>query len=585
MDVSVSNVHVEENDQLFPWEQNIIENHIHSTDSTSQGVQDHDQFSIFIKEEEPNFDALTCQSKYNDTQSTNSNNIKISNKNEDHDHIDVNYDIINTGLLNKEHTPLSLQHITNINVPAMLHGQATINYEDNEMIFDRRTCKKELQDSVLKIIDVHNKVEIQNDDVDKVKGQNGEVQRDDVDKVKFQNGEVHENEIEKVAVQKIMLKEVIQNHAQWKDKQIKSTEIMKEVNIETEMNSDKESHEVNEQNILPSNVTKNNISSGTCYIDPKRERYRCDICLKIFKFKTCFKNHRSNVCWKQCPMCFKKFDNSNDFKKHYIMHTQNYQHKCLICFKRFRDEDEVKKHHCEHDEKSNKPKCDVCWKAFSSKDSLTKHVQLMHGTSDQRITTDYTCHICSNDFKSLYSLKSHIDIIHKKIVSFECEVCNKNYPRRSSLNRHMRLHTGNYPFMCDVCGKGFNSGSRFKTHMLKHKGLKSFKCEYCNKGFYSNCNLNQHLVVHETGGQYMCHICGKEFKRPFNLKLHMATHTGEKKYQCDTCGQIFSRSDNLMTHSRKHSGLKPYQCHICSKHFSRGDNLKSHIKKMHKTEN
>jgi hypothetical protein len=80
------------------------------------------------------------------------------------------------------------------------------------------------------------------------------------------------------------LKEVIQNHAQWKDKQIKSTEIMKEVNIETEMNSDKESHEVNEQNILPSNVAKNNISSGTCNIDPKREGYRCEICLKIFKF-------------------------------------------------------------------------------------------------------------------------------------------------------------------------------------------------------------------------------------------------------------------------------------------------------------
>jgi hypothetical protein len=56
MDVSVSNV--EENDQLFPWEQNIIENHIHSTDSTPQGFQDHDPFSIFIKEEEPNFDAL-----------------------------------------------------------------------------------------------------------------------------------------------------------------------------------------------------------------------------------------------------------------------------------------------------------------------------------------------------------------------------------------------------------------------------------------------------------------------------------------------------------------------------------------------
>jgi hypothetical protein len=73
---------------------------------------------------------------------------------------------------------------------------------------------------------------------------NGEVQKDDVDKVKFQNGEVHENEIEKVAVQKIMLKEVIQNHAQWKDKQIKSTEIMKEVNIETEMNSDKKSFEL-----------------------------------------------------------------------------------------------------------------------------------------------------------------------------------------------------------------------------------------------------------------------------------------------------------------------------------------------------
>lgn len=76
---------------------------------------------------------------------------------------------------------------------------------------------------------------------------------------------------------------------------------------------------------------------------------------------------------------------------------------------------------------------------------------------------------------------------------YVCRVCSKVFGTKSSMDRHLRTHTGQRPFVCDVCRKGFRQAAHLRVHTRLHTGEKPFFCKLCKKGFTRKFSLKEHL--------------------------------------------------------------------------------------------
>lgn len=66
--------------------------------------------------------------------------------------------------------------------------------------------------------------------------------------------------------------------------------------------------------------------------------------------------------------------------------------------------------------------------------------------------------------------------------------------------------------------------------------------------------LNKHLYVHSNERPHKCDMCDKAFRTSTHKIVHMRTHTGERPLQCRICGLGFAHHKARSVHMKtKHA--------------------------------
>ncbi|KAK9505608.1 hypothetical protein O3M35_009620 [Rhynocoris fuscipes] len=178
--------------------------------------------------------------------------------------------------------------------------------------------------------------------------------------------------------------------------------------------------------------------------------------------------------------------------------------------------------------------------------------------------------ICSNE---------RLEKISNDKKSYECEICNRKFKRRTRLNSHMARHTESRPYKCKQCDKSFVMKWELNFHDRVHS--RTYACPLCSKVFGSKSKLSRHGRVHSGERPYPCPECGKAFGEKRNLDNHARTHSGARPYSCQLCGKSFSVRSHMVDHLNVHKRTPRFQCPSCAKSFKWKTNYNRHIR-IHK---
>ena len=218
----------------------------------------------------------------------------------------------------------------------------------------------------------------------------------------------------------------------------------------------------------------------------------------------------------------------------------------------------------------------------------------------------------------------------KKCSFFQCHLCTSAFNQKSSLEIHIRKHTGVKPYVCDVCKMGFTQLGNLRSHVARVHTCsaedESFKCEHCPCVFKKVGTLNAHvskyhiapstkpetnpsgekldsnkdetglivLADKEANGQirkylvtvrvnedgqktHLCNYCQKGYRKPSDLCKHLRMHCLEKPFRCKHCPRSFSVKSAMLAHLRIHR-TKDFPCDICDKKFQTNQSLKAHLR-------
>eukprot|EP00088_Acartia_fossae_P005328 TRINITY_DN12344_c0_g1_i12.p1 TRINITY_DN12344_c0_g1~~TRINITY_DN12344_c0_g1_i12.p1 ORF type:complete len:586 (-),score=125.28 TRINITY_DN12344_c0_g1_i12:252-2009(-) len=265
------------------------------------------------------------------------------------------------------------------------------------------------------------------------------------------------------------------------------------------------------------------------HTENEKKLYSCEVCNKAYSFKASLadhmKVHREESPFK-CDVCGLAFKQRNALKRHMMRHEKTYT--CKTCGEQCKGKEAYKAHRAEmHSYAAKKleaaaqnlaggekisANCETCGKSFSSKSGLYLH-QMRHEGK-----TPFTCDKCGKSFVASSLLKAHMETHADKTLT-ACKICDKLV---TNLDKHMLIHLKQ--FSCDLCNKTFSTKYSLNNHMMMHEGKRAFSCETCGKSFTQLRVLQEHENIHKGIKPFTCNICFKGFTQRSTLGRHKLSH-------------------------------------------------------------
>jgi len=275
----------------------------------------------------------------------------------------------------------------------------------------------------------------------------------------------------------------------------------------------------------------------------------------------------------ECSLCMKRYKTRTHLANHYKTHTGEYRNlSCPIegCDHKVRGRAKLEAHmrmkHPESipEEEQYRWQCENCGKFCISRDHLRKHSWIHMDPREREVKgggpRKIPCTIegCSVLVANRGNLEAHISSKHPETLPEEdrnrwkCDVCDKAFGAKKSLDRHKVTHSEADPQLaCDQCGM-------------------SFKRRYV---------LNQHMArKHGQGG----HPPLPEEDEGSAIVI-MEVDTPESKVAIGTLGTM--RRSTLRISSgpsaKNEDTIKVWKCKICQKYFSVNLSKEDHMSARH----
>ncbi len=73
-------------------------------------------------------------------------------------------------------------------------------------------------------------------------------------------------------------------------------------------------------------------------------------------------------------------------------------------------------------------------------------------------------------------MQKHLDSVHKKIMKFKCEHCDKEFTRKECVKSHIRIvHHKIKRHVCQHCGQAYGQQGDMNRHIRKQHGIEPVK--------------------------------------------------------------------------------------------------------------
>ena len=86
-------------------------------------------------------------------------------------------------------------------------------------------------------------------------------------------------------------------------------------------------------------------------------------------------------------------------------------------------------------------------------------------------------------------------------VRYNCDLCDKSFSAKTSLNQHIKSVHEKVRYNCDRCEKSYSSKHRLKYHITN---IHRHQCQKCHKSFSQKADLKAHIKIFHENVEYNC---------------------------------------------------------------------------------